>query len=122
MLGLLLYEATLCSGCKLPPSVTADPAGHVFQIENSVCPACRSMAQFGRVQADNDKRAWDARGDKAPPASPHPSDGRHTHLRKLTALEAATRRPGPSTAGVAGAGAAGPPASRRGPRRPAAGT
>ena len=98
LLALRAYQAGVCE-CGVHESLTADKA-NVFTLEKRTCPVCRSSAQYGRVLAEEDKRAEERLKDAAP-VTPRPSDGRRVFLRQLSALEVAARRkaPGPPTTG-----------------------
>lgn len=92
MLALGQYEASVCD-CGFHSSLTNDPANH-FTFEERVCPVCRGSARYGRIQRAADELAMKQIGENAPPATPHPTDGRKTFARQLGAHELAELRAG----------------------------
>jgi hypothetical protein len=92
MLAYGQYEAGLCD-CGYHESLATDPSNH-FTFEEKVCPVCRGSARYGRIQQAADEAATKARGEHAPPAMPHPADGRRTFARKLGDHEVAELRAG----------------------------
>lgn len=90
MLKLARYEAGVCA-CGYHESIATDPTYH-YTFETKVCPVCKGAAQFGRIQHDADEQFRKARGEKAPPGSPDPADGRRTMTRVMTPAEVAERR------------------------------
>lgn len=94
MLGLDIYEADLCDGCGLPTIIRQDPS-NLFRIVHAVCPTCAQLAPAGRVQAVSDEEAVKALGEKPPPTTPLPTDGRTTQLRRLPDEEPEATKPLP---------------------------
>lgn len=92
MLALEQYEAGVCA-CGFHESLAGDSANH-FTFEDKTCPVCRGSARYARIQHAADELATKARGENAPPATPHPADGRKTFVRKLGAFEVAELRAG----------------------------
>ena len=88
-LALRGYQAGICE-CGVHESLTADRS-NLFTFEKRVCPVCKGAEQYGRVLADEDKRAEERLKD-SPPVTPRPSDGRRVFVRQLSAMEVAARR------------------------------
>lgn len=82
MLALRKYERDICA-CGFPSALTADKANH-FAINQRQCPVCARSDQYMRMVAEADDRHDKQAGDKAPAASPRPSDGRQISLSLMS--------------------------------------
>lgn len=90
MLALARYELKVCD-CGFHESLARDPSNH-FTPEVEQCPVCKGVAQFMRVLNAGDERSRKAFGDKRPPATPDPADGRRVLMRMMSPDEVAARR------------------------------
>lgn len=90
MLDLGRYEAGV-HDCGFHRSLTSDPANH-FTPETDVCPVCKGYDQYRRIQQDADEQFRKNLGEKPPPGTPLPSDGRRTYMRLMLPTEVEARR------------------------------
>ena len=90
LLALAVYEGAICA-CGFHESLTSDKSNY-FQPEFRSCPVCAAADQWSRVQAKADAEAAKARGENAPPLTPHPEDGRRLFVKRLSPTEVEARR------------------------------
>lgn len=90
MLALGRYRAKVCA-CGYHESLANDPDLY-FTFDVRTCPVCRGQAQFKRIQDADDEAIRKQQGEKRPPGTPDPADGRRVVTRLMSPQEVQLQR------------------------------